>query len=81
MNIRIGKYRLTSDKENFIVSEFVGISSEPPKKPQFNNYKFFLDLEDALECLSKAKISKSDVTKISQIQSSLRRLKWEVQGV
>ena len=83
MDIRIGKYRLTSDRYNYIVSEVkvLGKDSKTPGVETFTDFTYFPTILSALNDVLRRDTRKSSATTLEQLLKELQgNIRW-LEGV
>jgi len=80
MNIKIGKYILTSDSRNFIIAEQ---HPRPTKKKKFINatISYHSSIEDALNGLLKRRLLESDAATLTELLNELHAHRSELSAI
>lgn len=83
MNIKIGKYRLSSDSMNFIISEIkvFGEDSKKTGEEYDSEYTYYASLEQAFNGLFDKRLRESDANTLEELVNDVKAVRNELKEI
>lgn len=79
MSIKIGNYKITKDRYQFVLSEKLTVQTGKNKGAEYyGNFSFYSNLNTLINALIQLRLRRSNATTLEELQTNLKEIKKDV---